>query len=266
MRCSLWSVVCFALMLGTAQAQDLPTTHDNGITVTPDILAETIQESTDFWGPVRRYLTSEECTVGDPEHRAEAVAFLKVVHDELHHRLFQQTEVEAMDLIKFLGHRIRLFEVYRRIRAEIADDVALLALVEHWEKSLRVDVQSQPKAEQAAKLDLLVASMDDVARKHGVTDAKIAAAAKHWKMQGQIAQQIAATDAGQFMAATNQLGNKLDTRVGEVLLHISTAADWVLITREQAQPIGRVDFLKSYAALAEIRAKLTAAATTGSLR
>lgn len=266
MRCSLWSVVCFAMLLGTAAAQDLPTTHDNGITITPDILAESIQESQDFWGPVRKYLASEDCTVGDPQHRAEAVAFLKGVHDELHHRLFQQTEVEAMDLIKFLGHRIRMFEVYRRLRADIADDVALFGLIEHWEKSLRDDVHSLPAAEHPSKIEQLVVSMDEIGRKHGLTDSKIAAAAKHWKMQGQVVQQIASTGAGQFMIETSQKGKKLDLRVGEILLHISTAADWVLIVREPAQPIGRLDFLKSYASLAEIRSKLTAAAGSGSLR
>lgn len=265
MRCSLWSVVCFAMMFGTAAAQDLPTTHDNGITITPDILAESIQESQDFWGPVRKYLTSEDCTVGDPQHRAEAVAFLKTVHDELHHRLFQQTEVEAMDLIKYLGHRIRMFEVYRRLRTEIADDVLLFGVIQHWEQSLR-DVHSSPKAEHAAKIDALIVSMNDVGRKHGLADAKIEAAAKLWKVQGQVVQQMAETAAGQMMLETEEKAKKLNLYVGEILLHISTAADWVLIVREPAQPIGRLDFLKSYASLAEIRAKLVAAATTGSLR
>lgn len=265
MRCSLWSVVCVAMMFGTAAAQELPTTHDNGITITPDILAESIQDSQDFWGPVRNYLATEDCTVGNPAYRAEAVTFLKSVHDEMHQRLFQRTEAEAMDLIKYLGHRIRMFEVYRRIRTEVGDDTQLFGLIRHWEQAIR-DAHSQPQAEHAAKIALVVASMDEVGRKHGLTDAKIAAAAKHWQMQGQVVQQMADSDAGRVMLDFEEKAKKLDLRVGEILLHISTAADWVLIIREQAEPIGRLDFMKSYAALAEIRAKLTAAAPSGSLR
>jgi hypothetical protein len=267
MRFRLLPVVCcFGLMLaGTARSQDLPTTHDHGITITPDHLAAAIQESQDFWGPVRKHLLSEECTLGEPELRKEAVAFLKSIHDGLHNRLFQQTEAEAMDLVRYLGHRLRMFEVYRRLRTEIGDDAALYALIEQWEKEYR-DIHELPVAERSAKVEALLASMPTAMRQHSISDAKIAAAQPLWKMQSEVLALMAATDAGRMMHDFEKQAKHLSPQVGGTLLSISTAADWVLIVREPEQSIGRLDFLKSFAVLAELRAKRTAAGGTTSLR
>ena len=259
MRLALVAVLgLFLFAAASTQAQDLPTTHDHGITITPDHLTTAIQETQDFWGPVRKHLLSTECTIGDASPRAEAVAFLKSVHDGLHHRLFEQTEADALDLITFLGHRLRSFEVYRRLRATLADDVTTLAVIETLQRDLR-DINQLPAAERSAHRTVLSDKLVGIVQSRGAADEKVAAAKQVIDLQLAVLEQIASTEAGKMMIDYEAKAKQLDPSVGRLLLEISTAADWVLITREAGREIGRADFLTACASLHELRAKQTAA-------
>lgn len=257
MRLALVAVLGSLLFSASTQAQDLPTTHDHGITVTPDHLTIAIQETQDFWGPVRKHLLSTECTLGDASPRTEAVAFLKSVHDGLHHRLFDQTEADALDLITFLGHRLRSFEVYRRIRTTLADDVVTLAIVETLQKDLR-EIHQLPAVERPAHRIALNDKLVAIVKARGATEEKVVAAKQLIDLQLAVLDQIAATGAGQMMIDYEGKAKHLDPAVGRLLLEISTAADWVLITREAGREIGRADFLAACTSLHELRAKQTA--------
>jgi hypothetical protein len=258
MRLALVGVVSGFLFCSAAAAQDLPTTHDHGITITPDHLADAIQETQDYWTPVRKHLLGAECTLGEVDPRTRAVAFLKSVHDGLHERLFNKTEAEAMDLITFLGHRLRMFEVYRRIRTTVGDDALTLSLVQTFQRELR-SIQQLPPADRTAKLQALVDGLTVEMERHGVTGEKLVAARQLWDLQAKVVEQIAATDAGKMMIAFETEASKLDLQVGELLLCISTASDWVLIIREQGRPIGCDEFLKAVGEVQSVQAKQTAA-------
>jgi hypothetical protein len=251
---SLFATSRFA---ASAAAQDLPTTHDHGITITPDHLTTAIQETQDFWGPVRKHLLSGDCTLGDASPRTEAVAFLKSVHDGLQHRLFERTEADAQDLVLFLSHRLRSFEVYRRLRATLNDDVLTLAVVETLQKDLR-DIHELPAAERDAHRTALGEKLVALVKTRGAADDKVTAAKQLVDVQLAVLKQVAATDAGKMLIDFEAKAKKLDPSVGRLLLEISTAADWVLIVREQGREIGRADFLAACAAIHELRAKQTA--------
>lgn len=248
----LGSICCFASGL---QAQDLPTTHDHGITISPDHLTGAIQDSQDFWGPVRKYLTSEECSIDEAARRAEAVAFLKRVHDGLHERLFNGSETEAADLVDYLSHRLRMFEVYRKLRTTVADDALLVGLIRDWENELRL-IHKLPVAEQGAKVELLVADMTKKMQAAKLDEAKVAEASNLWKIQAAVVEKMTGTLAGKMMVHFETTeGDKLSREVGALLLTISSAADWVLITREVETSIGREAFVKAYAELMHLRVK-----------
>lgn len=258
MRLAYVGVVSGLLFCGAAGAQDLPTTHDHGITITPDHLADAIQETQDYWTPVRKHLLGGECKLGEAGPRTEAVAYLKSVHDGLHERLFEKTEQDAMDLITFLGHRLRMFEVYRRIRTTLADDALTLSLMQAFQHELR-DIQRLPAAERDAKLQDLVGRVAAEMERHGVTGEKLVATRDLWTLQTKVIEQIAATDAGKMMITFEAEATKLNPQVGELLLYISTASDWVLVVREQGRPIGCEDFLKAVGEVQSMHAKQTAA-------
>ncbi len=245
-----------------AQAQDLPTTHDHGITITPEDLTDAIQETQDFWGPVRKHLLGDECAICDVTQRHEAVAFLKKIHDGLHHRLFEMTETEAVDLIDYLGHRLRMFEVYRRLRTAIGDDARLASLVDTWEHEFR-HIHADSVNDRATKIDALLARMNEDMQAAGLAEAKIAEAAQLWRIQALVVEQMAATGAGRMMIAFENEAKQLPLPVGDTLLRISQAADWVLITREKKAVVGRDEFLKAFASLDDFRARRTAAAPPG---
>ncbi|MCE9605808.1 MAG: hypothetical protein K8U03_13010 [Planctomycetia bacterium] len=258
MRCFSSFALAFGLICSMAsglQAQDLPTTHDHGITISPDHLTGAIQDSQDFWGPVRKYLVSEECSIDEAARRAEAVAFLKRVHDGLHERLFNGTETEAVDLVDYLGHRLRMFEVYRKLRTTVGDDALLVGLIRDWEAEFR-SIHKLPLAEQAAKADQLVIEMTRKMQLGKLDEAKIVEASKLWKIQASVVEKMSATHAGKMMIHFETTeGDKLAVEVGALLLTISSAADWVLITREVETSIGRDAFVKAYAELQNLRGK-----------
>jgi len=245
------------MFAGVAGAQDLPTTHDHGITITPDHLADAIQETQDYWGPVRKHLLGTECKLGEVTPRTEAVAFLKSVHDGLHERLFEKTEQDAMDLITFLGHRLRMFEVYRRIRTTLGDDALTLELIGTFQRDLR-QINMQPEAERPAQIQALVARLTTDMESHGVTGEKLVAAGQLWSLQIRVIEQISATEAGKMLNDFEVQASKLDQQVGELLLAISTASDWVLVVREQGRPIGCEDFLRALSDVNGLHAKQTA--------
>jgi hypothetical protein len=244
---------------GVSHGQDLPTTHDHGITIGPDQLIAGIQETTDFWGPVRVYLLSNEFTTGTQADREAAVTFLKRVHDGLHHRLFDSTEADAMDLVVYLSHRLRMFEVYRNIRTAIGDDALTAGLIQEWEAEFRA-IHALAVAERAPKVSALLAKIEGRLKGAGFDDAKVAVAQKWWVVQADVVEKMAATGAGGMMIDFEKAGtNELTIPVGQLLLDISGAADWVLITREPAAPIGRDHFVKAFGDLQELRVKYAAA-------
>lgn len=249
-------------LCGAASGQDLPTTTEHGITIGPDELVAAIQESQDFWGPVRTYLVSPDCTSMTQVEREQAVAFLKRIHEGLQQRLFDRTEADAVDLVNYLSHRLRMFEVYRGLRTAIADDALTVGMIQEWEGAFR-EIHTHPVDQRAAKIASLVTHMEGRMKAAGLDDAKVAAAQKLWVVQADVVEKMATTGAGQMMVDFEILGGKeLTIPVGQFLLDVSSAADWVTITRETGATIGREHFVKAFGELAELRTKY-ASVTSG---
>ncbi len=249
-------------LCGAASGQDLPTTTEHGITIGPDELVAAIQESQDFWGPVRTYLVSPDCTALTQVEREQAVAFLKRIHEGLQQRLFDRTEADAIDLVNYLSHRLRMFEVYRGLRAAIADDALTVGMIQEWEKAFR-EIHTHPVDQRAPKISALVTRMEGRMQAAGLEAAKVAAAQKLWVVQADVVEKMSTTGAGQMMIDFEILGcTEVTIPVGQFLLDVSSAADWVVITREPATTIGREHFVKAYSELAELRTKY-ASVTSG---
>jgi hypothetical protein len=252
MRISLFGLGLALSICTAVPAQDLPTTTDYGITITPDDLTTAIQQSSDFWGPVGKHLGSAECKISDAAKRKEATQFLKKVHDSLHNRLFEQGDEVAMDLINYLGIRLRMFEVYRKIRATIGDDAVTYVLIDRWGYDFRV-LHLLPQDQQPAKIAELLARMNEEMKAAGVDDAKAAAAAALWTVQADVIQKLAATGAGQMMLDFERQGFGLEKSVGDLLADISLAAEWAQLANVPTAEIGREDFLKAWGSLKEYR-------------
>ena len=251
-RLSLLGLGLALSLCSAVTAQDLPTTTDHGITITPDDLTNAIQQTQDFWGPVRKLLHSEECTIAELAKRKEAAAFLKQVHDNLHTRLFEMGDEVAMDLIDYLGKRLRMYEVYRKLRATIGDDAVTYVLVDRWGYDFRV-LHLLPKNEQPAKIAELLVRMNEEMKAAGVAEAKLADAAKLWTVQADVIEKMAATGAGQMMLDYERKGFALEKSVGDLLADISLSADWAQIINAPSATIGREDFVKAWSSLTESR-------------
>jgi hypothetical protein len=265
MRLPLVAVVSCFLFAASARAQDLPTTHDHGITITPDHLTAAIQESQDFWGPVRKYLAAADCTLGDASPRAEATAFLKQIHDGLHGRLFGDSEADAMDLVLFLGHRLRGYEVYRRLHVTLADEAAMLAVLETSQRVFR-EINRAPAEEQPAQRTELAEKLVAELRTRGTPAEKLAEAEKLVKTLIEVNRQMSSTGAGQMLVGFEAKAKQLDQQVAALLREITIAADWVQIVRTEGVEIGRADFVKAVADLKHLRGNQTAAAEGATTR
>jgi hypothetical protein len=246
------SVVAF--VPGMISAQDIKATTEFGITISPDQITDAIQETQDFWVPVRNYVASEAFQVATPETRTQAVTFIKKVHDELHHRLFEMDEATGHDLITYLTHRLRKFEIYRQLRAKINNDAALSTLVERWEKSHR-DINLLPETDRAARVQELVALMPEEMSALGLSSEVVDAAKPLWDTQAKCLARMAETGAGKMMISYEHEARKLAPEVGELVRQVTTAADWALITKAGTAGINRKDFNKAWTELAELRGK-----------
>lgn len=245
----------------SASAQDLPTTTEFGVTITADQITDAIQESQDFWGPVRSYLASDAFP-GEKAARESAGALLKRVNDELQRRLFDADEPTAQDLIQYLTHRLRKFELYRRLRVELANDAALAALVERWEHAQR-EIGTLPEAERPERQKGVLALLPDEMAALGVPAEKASQTLPLWQHLAGVQARMCGTEAGKCIMVYEQDAQQLDRAAGEVIGRVAAAADWVLIVRVAGHEIGRADFEHALRQLAELRdRRLTAAKKT----
>lgn len=267
MHCSLTGLLscCLLLVAGFVQAQDLPTTNDLGIEVTPDALLDTIQETTDFWGPVRKHIEGEQFNMASSAERAAAVAFLTKVHDGLHERLFMGDEASAGDLLVYLGHRIRRYELYRQLRPIVADDARLAVLIEHWERVHR-DINQVAAGQRAAHVEVVLAKWSGEMEALGLSAEVITRAMPLWQKHAECMDLLRATEAGQMMIAFEGQARHLDPAVAELLRNISLAADWVIVVRGEGEPMGTEQFIAAWDALAHIRNPIETAAQPTAVR
>jgi hypothetical protein len=251
-------VVALGLATGAVAQDQIKTTTEFGVTITPENITDAIQEQQDFWGPVRHYIGTAAFD-GDPAIKADAVAFLKTVHGELQSRLFERDEATAQDLLEYLTMRLRKFALYRQLRGVINDDAAMVALVERWEKAHR-EINALAIAERPARVQAILALMPDEMAAFGISAEAVKQATPIWDLHAQCIARMSQTEAGKMMIDYERQAKQLDRRVGELVRLIAMAADWALVVKSGNEGIGRTNFEKAWKDLADLRAKALTAA------
>jgi hypothetical protein len=239
---------------GLAQAQELQTTTEFEVTLTPTIITDGLQETQEFWVPVLRYIRSDDFTAGDAKGRKAATAFFERLHEALYKQLFEADEETARDLLDYFCLRLRKYIIYRHVREDVKNDVAMAALMDEWEKDFR-DVNVLPKADREAKVEAILKALPGQMAALGVSAADSEKAMKWWKLEGKCMTRMSNTKAGALITTFEHDARQMDRPIGELLRDIASAADWALITKTGDKSISRPEFEKAWKNLAELRAK-----------
>jgi hypothetical protein len=249
------------LALAAPAAAQIGTTRELDITVTDEDLTVAIEETHEFWGPVRRYLDGSEFQVADAATRTKAIAFTKRVHDSLHNRLFESDDETAQDLLVFLGMRLRKFTLYRRLREAVGDDAALAELVRDFERTNR-DIHHQAEDQRQSLVDRALAAWPARLAAAGLSSDVVARSMPLWQQQATCFSITCRTQAGQMMLAFDRENQQAPAEVRDLVAAIADTADWVLITRQADAKIGRDDFVRAWEELAAFRTRSRTAART----
>jgi hypothetical protein len=224
------ALVLAACMLSAAGAQDLETTTEFGITITPDHITDAIQETQDFWTPVLRYIASDDFAVADAAMRKQVIDFFNRLHESLYKQLFEGDDANARDLLDYLCLRMRKMELYRQLRTTLDSDKAMVALMDRWERTYR-EIHTLP-ADQ----------WDERAQ----------------AMLQQIPQEM------QALGISEKEARQMDRPVGELLRKITSAADWAMISKPAGKTASRPEFEKAWKSLAKLREQSLAATPAAS--
>lgn len=254
--------LCALFTVTAASGQGLETTDVLGIRIGQDDIIQAIQEQSEFWPPVREHVASKKFDhVADAATRTEAVAFLKGVHDEMHDRLMGEDEDRAMDLIAYLGHRLRLFVIYRQLRDTVENEAAMVALVDHWDVSQR-GILTLREAERLARSREIVAEMRGQMTDLGLSADVIEKAMPIWSTQGKCLTLLLATDAGQQMAKFDGEIRQKRPAVMRLIRRVAASAEWASIAQsENSDRIGPAEFVSAWETLERHEVARTAAAT-----
>jgi hypothetical protein len=258
---TVWSVFWLAFLWGAqaAPAQELETTVEFGITITPDNITDAIQETQDFWSPVLKYIASNDFPVNDAAARKEAANFFNRLHDSLYKRLFEGDEASARDLLDYLCLRMRKIIIYRQLRDVLADDAALSVLIDRWEKAHR-EISGLAEAERPARVKAVLALIPEETAALGISADASTRAMQLWEKQAECMGRMSRTGAGTMIAGFEHEAKRMDRPIGELLRSIAAAADWSLITKAGTRSAGRAEFEKSWKDLAEMRERRLSAA------
>lgn len=253
-------VLCAFFTVASAWGQGLQTTDDLGVRIAQNDIIQAIQEQTEFWPPVRKFVASEDFDhVADAATRTEAVAFLKSVHDELHDRLMGEDEDRAMDLIAYLGHRLRLFVIYREVRDVVDNEAAMVALVDHWDVRQR-EILTLPIDVRQARSQEIVAEMRGQMTDLGLSDDAIGRAMPIWHKQAECLELLLATSAGQRMIKFDGEIRQKRPAVMRLIRRVAASAEWASIAQtDRSDLIGRADFVKAWETLERHEVARTAA-------
>jgi hypothetical protein len=252
----IWlGAACLALAsFGVASAQELQTTTEFEVTLTPTMITDGLQETQEFWVPVLRYIRSDEFTAGDAKGRKAATAFFERLHEALFKQLFEADEETARDLLDYFCLRLRKYIIYRHIRDDVKSDLAMAALMDEWEKDFR-DVNALPKTEREAKVEAVLKTLPGQMAALGVSASDSEKALKWWKLEGKCMTRMSNTKAGALITTFERDARQMDRSIGELLREIASAADWALITKTGDKCISRPEFEKAWKNLAELRVK-----------
>jgi hypothetical protein len=252
------ALVLTACMLASSEAQELETSTEFGITITPDNITDAIQETQEFWTPVLRYIASDDFAVADAKMRKQVIDFFNRLHESLYKQLFEGDDANARDLLDYLCLRMRKHELYRQLRATLNNDKALVALMDRWERSYR-EIHLLPSAERDGRVKAMLEQMPDKMRLLGLSAATCERAGRLWGLQSQCMNRMYKTQAGEIIGKYEKEARQMDLPVGVLLRQITSAADWAMITRPTGKTASRPEFEQAWKSLAKLREQQLAA-------
>lgn len=253
--------VCVMVVQGAFAQDDLQPTTELGVTVTPDDIFDSIQETTDFWPPVRAYVGGERFDVSTPAAREATEAFLKQAHTYLHDQLFEKDEAAAMDLIDYLTWRIRKFVFLRQMRELVDDDALLAAMKDDWEH-LQRDAKELPDEKQAGARAAIPGAMKDLIAANGMAKSQSDQVLKLWLQIDVCVACMDATEAGQGMLRFEEQAKAFDRTTATLIRDVVSAAEWTLITKPEGTLAEHTAFQPAWSSLLQLRAAHTAASVT----
>jgi hypothetical protein len=240
-----------------AQDDELQPTTEFGITIVADQIYDAIQETQDFWSPVRQQIVTAPYIGGDDATRQQAAAFFKRVNDQLHDRMFGGDEDQALDLIDYLSTRLRVFQLYRQLRTIVADDGAFVTLKQSWDKGLR-EANSLDAAARPAAIDALVEQLGREMQSVSLSASQVEQAIPQWRTVGQATRRLNVTGAGAMMLGFERDAKAADSRVAELIRAVADTADWALITKPEKKLLKGSDFARAWQELEKIEGPKTA--------
>lgn len=245
-----------ALLIGSASlavANDdiFKETTEFGVTVTTTDLIDAIQETQDFWYPVRMYVGSDKFAEADAATRQQAAELIRQVNNRLADQLFSQDDAASLDLIDYLGTRLRLFTTYRELRTTVADDHATISIKDHWERELRaahaLGRDRRTTALQAARVRV-TAHVKTV----GVAEDRHPVCLNLWDRAGQLWSRLNDSQAGKIMLEYERQVEQCEPPLAQLVRDVVCAADWAQITK-QDRLVKRADFERAWCELAPYR-------------
>lgn len=251
--------VLLAACVAPAGAQDdeLQPTTEFGITIVPDQIYDAIQETQDFWSPVRHQIVNAAYIGTDAATRKQTADFFKHVNDQLHDRMFGGDEAQALDLIDYLSTRLRVFHCYRELRTVVGDDLTFVELKQTWDKGLR-EANTLTADGRPAAVAALVQQVTAEMQRASLTAPQIEKAAPLWRTVGAASARLNATSAGQMMLGFERDAKTKETRVAELIRSVADTADWALITKSEKSLLKGSDFSRAWQELEKIDSPKTA--------
>lgn len=255
-------IAWFAILLGllspvAAQDDELKPTTEFGITIVPDQIYDAIQETQDFWSPVRHQIVNAAYIGSDAATRQQTAAFFKRVNDQLHDRMFGGDEAQALDLIDYLSTRLRVFNFYRQLRGTVGSDSTFVALKQTWDQGLR-EANTLSAAKRPEAITKLVQQLESEMRLVALRPAQIDQALPLWQNVGAATGRLNATAAGQMMLGFEREAKANETRVAELIRSVADTADWALITKSEQTLLKGSDFARAWQELETIQVAKTA--------
>lgn len=256
-------LVCLAcLPTWAVAAEDIfQTTTEFDVTVTTTDLIDAIQETQDFWYPVRQYVGSEKFAFGDTDSRKQAAEFIRKVNNRLADQLFSQDDAASTDLIQYLSSRLRLFATYRELHATIGDDHLTMAIKECWEHELRV-AHAVDRQQRAQAMSLAGQHVEEYADSIGLDADQCQTCAKLWNRAGLLWSKLHDSQAGQIMLVYEREVDQCDPQLAQLIRDVVCAADWAQITKTQQRVLRRIDFERAWVDLQRYRGERVARLTS----
>ncbi len=194
-----------------------------GITVTPDAIFDSFEDSMTFWPAVRRHLLSPKFQVADLSERSEAEAYIRTVQRALHDRLMGADQVKAMDTVDFVRWNLRRVKFFRELHRTVANSDAMPELRKSWYRMFRAEMA----AGRTPDPDALLAGMDLELKALALPAEREAQVKVLWKSIGVSMIAMEATETGRVLrdaeAALDGQASK------ELVRRVVSAADWASI-------------------------------------